>query len=75
MSESNHDRSKWIIIPVVMVIIVLGASTGYQLTKPLTAQIQPEDITGNQTSNQTGGLSPPRVIEEEAQEEILQGQQ
>ena len=34
-------------------------------------------MTGNQTGNQTGGLNlvPPRVIEEETQEEILGGQQ
>ena len=34
-------------------------------------------MTGNQTGNQTGGIDlvPPRVIEEEAQEEILGGQQ
>lgn len=58
---------------IAIVLVVLSVSVGYQLAQPITAQ----NMTGNQTGNQTGGLDllPPRVIEEEAQEEIVAGQQ
>ena len=53
----------------VVIALFVGASIAYPVVQPVTAQ--------NMTSNQTGGLDlvPPRVIEEEAQEEIVAGQQ
>ena len=57
----------------VVIALFVGASIAYPVVQPVTAQ----NMTGNQSSNQTGGLDlvPPRVIEEEAQEEIVAGQQ
>ena len=61
------------VIAIALVPIVLSITAVYQMTQPITAQ----NMTGNLTTNQTGGLNlvPPRVIEEETQEEILGGQQ
>ena len=58
---------------ITIVLAVLSVSVVYQLGQPIIGQ----NMTGNQTSNQTGGLDlvPPRVIEEETQEEMLGGQQ
>ena len=61
------------VIAIALVLIVLSISAVYQFGRPINAQ----NMTGNQTGNQTGGLNlvPPRVIEEETQEEIFGGQQ
>jgi hypothetical protein len=55
----------------------LGASANYLLSQQITAQNQLENMTGNHTGNQSVGLDlvPPRVLEEETQEEIVGGQQ
>ena len=54
---------------IVIAIVVVGAA----LVEPITAQ----NMTGNQSCNQTGELDllPPRVVEEDTQVEILGGQQ
>ena len=73
MSKSNQKRFNQITAVIAIVLIVLSISAVYQFGQPINAQ----NMTGNQTGNQTGGIDlvPPRVIEEEAQEEILGGQQ
>ena len=73
MSKSNQKRFNPITTIVAIALVILSVSVVYQLGQPITAQ----NMTGNQTGNQTGGLDlvPPRVIEEEAQEEMLGGQQ
>jgi hypothetical protein len=80
MSKLNQESSKQITIAIATALIVLSITSGYQLAQPITAQNLPENITGNQTSNRTGGsfgldLEPPHVREEEEQAEILGGQQ
>jgi hypothetical protein len=54
---------------IVIAIVVVGAA----LVEPITAQ----NMTGNQSGDQTGELDllPPRVVEEDTQAEILGGQQ
>jgi hypothetical protein len=51
----------------------VGAFTAYPLTQSVIAQ----NMTGNQSSNQSVGLDllPPRVVEEDTEAEILGGQQ
>ena len=73
MSKSNQKRFNQIIAVIAIALIVLSISVVYQFGQPINAQ----NMTGNQTGNQTGGIDlvPPRVIEEETQEEILGGQQ
>ncbi len=68
MSKSNQ-----ITAVIAIALVVLSFSVVYQMTQPITAQ----NVTGNETTNQTGGLDlvPPRMIEEETQEEIVAGQQ
>ena len=65
MSKLTHGITVFIIIAIVVV--------GAALAEPITAQ----NMTGNQSGNQTGELDllPPRVVEEETQAEILGGQQ
>jgi hypothetical protein len=77
MSKSNQKRFNQITAVIAIALVVLGVSAVYQLGQPIKAQNQLDNMTGNQTGNQTGGLNlvPPRVIEEETQEEILGGQQ
>lgn len=73
MLKSNKKRFNQMTAVITIVLAVLSVSVDYQLGQPITAQ----NMTGNQTGNQTGGLNlvPPRVIEEETQEEIFGGQQ
>ena len=75
MSKSSQASLKQImtVIAIAIALILLSISVVYQFGQPINAQ----NMTGNQTGNQTGGIDlvPPRVIEEEAQEEILGGQQ
>jgi hypothetical protein len=77
MSKSNQKRFNQIAAVNAIALVVLGVFAVYQLGQPINAQNQLDNMTGNQTGNQTGGLNlvPPRVIEEETQEEILGGQQ
>jgi hypothetical protein len=78
MSKINQESFKQITIFVAMVLAVLGISTVFPLLQQITAQNQLENnMTGNQTGNQSAGLNllPPRIIEEEVQEEILGEQQ
>lgn len=77
MSKSNQKRFNHITAVIAIALVVLGVSAVYQLGQPINAQNQLDNMTGNQIGNQTGGLNlvPPRVIEEEKQEEILGGQQ
>jgi hypothetical protein len=64
MSKLLHG----ITVLIIIAIVVVGAA----LVEPITAQ----NITGNQSGNQTGlDLVPPRVVEEETQAKILGGQQ
>ena len=61
---------------IAIVVIALGASSGFQLTQQATGQNYLENTTANQTNNRTGAdLLPPRVLQEETEEEILEGQQ
>jgi hypothetical protein len=57
---------------LVAIALFAVASTAYQLMQSATAQ----NMTGNQSSNQSVGLDllPPRVVED-TQAEILGGQQ
>ena len=73
MSKSNQESFHQITAVIAIALVVLSVSVAYQLGQPITAQ----NMTSNQTGNQTGGLDlvPPRVIEEEIQEEIFGGQQ
>ena len=77
MSKSNQKRFNQITVVIAIALVVLSVSAVYQLGQPITAQNQLDNISGNQIVNQTGGLNlvPPRVIEEETQEEIFGGQQ
>ncbi len=77
MSNSNQKRFNQITAVIAVALVVLSVSAVYQLGQPIAAQNQLDNMTSNQTGNQTGGLNllPPRVIEEETQEEILGGQQ
>lgn len=76
MSKPNQKPSKIKMVTIAMVVIALWASSGFQLTKQATAQNYLENTTGNQTNNLTGAdLLPPRVLQEETEEEILEGQQ
>jgi uncharacterized membrane protein (DUF373 family) len=73
MSKSNQMSRKQIMTVIAIAIVLIVLSVIYQFGQPINAQ----NMTGNQPGNQTGGLNlvPPRVIEEETQEEILGGQQ
>ena len=73
MLKPNQKRFIQMTAVITIALVILSVSVVYQLGQPITAQ----NMTGNQTGNQTGGLDlvPPRVIEEEAQEEMLGGQQ
>jgi hypothetical protein len=73
MSKSNQSRIHQITTIIAIALIVLSVSAICKQAQPIIAQ----NMTGNQTGNQTGGIDlvPPRVIEEEAQEEIFGGQQ
>jgi hypothetical protein len=77
MSKSNQKRLNQITTVIAIALVVLSIYAVYQLGQPIIAQSQLDNMTVNQTGNQTGGLNlvPPRVIEEETQEEILGGQQ
>ena len=73
MSKSNQESFHQITTVIAIALVFLSVSVVYQLRQPITAQ----NMTGNPTGNQTGGIDlvPPSVIEEEAREEILGGQQ